>query len=513
MLNIPGHASSVSRSEIPAVRLHADTAIPQAIPKIPKLNQLAKQSLISQKSFKAKTLNTSYKWQLAKMQALFQTIYSEGVTERDEEQLNLLEHNLKELEANVGHLKTSKRERVHAFSLISQAQEMIAETRILIKRMSEYQLATEKFNQAIDSLVDLSYSPEDGNPLLASESLKEVADGLGYLLQTVPLDEKPEGLVQEKLLLLFKQDFTHLSWIIEDWVEVTQKQAKLELTDLSKTAETKEQGEAFIRHLAKMQKNIEASIATLQELGRPLPSKELEHLLKNCVRSLKEGKDSLALMEEEGRYTLKKRNSSSEAMEYGDETWNSFSKRFPSKQPSSGIYAKMKHLTDSENWSSKTKDVVYRVFAAMQLGQQIQGVFTELSRAGEMKQMANRLQEEALRTLPKGELANIEKETSVLGTLLSDKYLVLQEEHVLEKLTSKYPEMQASLKSIIKEYGKQPPSREDIPSLMDAYKIQRLLSGGAGSPFSHLSIGEWWNRFVFGKEEAEPFTASLDALT
>lgn len=105
-------------------------------------------------------------------------------------------------------------------------------------------------------------------------------------------------------------------------------------------------------------------------------------------------------------------------------------------------------------------------------------------------------------SLNENDVRKIRTETSLLGTVLSDKYQAIQDPAVRDQLFARYPQVKSYLNQLVQILGDRTPSKEDVSNLMDNYFSLRVIQetqepGIFSSRGAHL----WWNRFFQSSDD------------
>ena len=120
----------------------------------------------------------------------------------------------------------------------------------------------------------------------------------------------------------------------------------------------------------------------------------------------------------------------------------------------------------------------------MQLVQQLQQVWSLPEQAQQLRRQAEDVQRQILHQLPEEVVASIDRESSILGRYLSEKFNALKNQDTFEKLTHRYPLIQETLKTVVQQFDKTPPNTEQIGIMMETYRMSRLIDESkASAPF------------------------------
>ena len=439
-------------------------------------------------------LNDSFHWQIARINALLNTVLANNVvTDKDEKQLRKCTKNLDALQENLKQLKnnhqlTSKQLK-GALNLLEQAHETIQDTHDLLENLNDYNQEGTVFDDCSDSIIEECYDPNNGDPLLSMQKMREAVISLGNMSRIIQPLLNGKGTSSEKLINLFDADLRHFSWIFEDWADSLERANHTLLKDLSKldSSEAIQQYDAFDRHLEKMQKEAAQIKKELQNTMTLLEApihKQMKKDFKSLSSSLDQAQrklDSVKVETAEKLEELQKKSPKADfsPIEYGDDDWHELATKHTSRQPPSWLMKKIQDVTNVQDWSDTTKDVVYRLFTLMQLDpvSKISGAYDLLSGdyKANLRKMADILQEQAFRDIPEQKMKDIEYETATLGTLLMFNYKMIQRPKVLERLTHKCPSIRQTLRTIMDQFGTTSPSQDQVRDFVDSYRMERLL--------------------------------------
>ena len=475
------------------------------------LKALSKKALISQKMSsnqdlserQIQTLNDTFHWQIARINALLNTILVNNiVTEKDSHQIKNYRKNLTAIQNELEQLKQdhklTDKQMKQALSFIQQAQETVQDINTLIAKLGAYNTEGAIFDTCCDSVIDQSYAPQSGDPLLSMKAMRDSIVSLDKMSRIIlPLQNKDQTS-STKLLSLFNADMRHFSWIAEDWSESIEEACQTLLKDLSKLDRSQDkasQYEALTRHLQKMQDEVKQIHNELQDHQAfdQASNRQIKENLDSILSSLENAQKALSAAHAQSEEQFQKlqretRSKAFQRIDYGDKTWQELARHHSSHQPPTWLMKKIQDVTNVQEWSETTKDVVYRLFTLMQLdpATKIAGAYDLLS--GEynanLKKMAHILQEQAFRSIPPETIKDIEYETATLGTLLMFNYKVIHHSKTLEQLTHKCPDIRETLQSVIDQFGSTPPNQDQVRELVDSYRMERLLKASSlSSPY------------------------------
>jgi hypothetical protein len=350
-------ATNASVPPVPAVR-GAAPLIPANLPAIsiyPSVNKLLKENSLSTSSLpEIKGLNETFSWQVARICALYEAIYQQGVvTEDDLPKLQAAEQQLKNLSQSLpkGLVEPEKARLAGAFG---QAESLISETRALIQELRRYDKRAAALNAAQDSCMNSCYDPHvKGGTLQSVGKLKAIFSAFNTLRVYVEKKDKPENIAQ-RIEILFQGEAEALEWLVEEWTEHFKETVDQEFKELKK-AFTQTKDAQYARQLQALLNQLKQSAGELKmhrdlrTITAPLP--QLQTLLDNtrehcasCAQKIQ------ALLAEQDLL---------EPLNYGSAEWQELAQQRPARKE-----AKVEQF---QSWSQTRKDWVARLFAAMQL--------------------------------------------------------------------------------------------------------------------------------------------------
>ena len=158
-----------------------------------------------------------------------------------------------------------------------------------------------------------------------------------------------------------------------------------------------------------------------------------------------------------------------------------------------GLLDRTLRCFDSENWSSTTKDVVYRLLAAAQLFSHGTLFMNQLN-LDTLQRQARGLQRQVIDAVPQEQSDEINKQTAHLGVFLSDKYDAAQfVSHFGKGRTEAF---KTALRQAKAQFGENAPSAAEALTFINAYRIQELVKASPiANPTQSLSTREWWRVF------------------
>jgi hypothetical protein len=475
------------------------------------LASLIKESLVSTAHFaqkppvlqaKIQELNDEFSWEAARIYALYNVIYQRGVaTKEDLPKLKNAEKHLKAMIQMLSSKPLDEAAKTQAAKALKSAQHAIYETSTLIKQLQQYEKLAVKYDAATETWSDACYDPDSlSGPLQSIKELKKLFSAFQTLTTFVGQPDPPESAAQ-RVHALYQSEVHALEWMIEDWSENLQTTGNQEFNALKMALSMKDQDPApLLRQLLALQAQFKR---TARELSRkngqnpiPAPLPQLQTFIDQarayCFTQQKEIADLAAT------YDLSKLL----PLTYGSQEWKELAKNRPVPPvPEKGWAAKtIQQITDylePANWSSGTKDAVYRAFALMQLSASAIQFYNQ---SRPLKQQADDLQKKVLASLPPELQAQIQHEGKELKEHLSNQNIFEAYEKggpdYIAKLTHGNAALAAALTEALRQFqGK--PSAEQAEKFSQAYILkQQLAASPAASPFHHLSISDWWQCFT-----------------
>ena len=158
-----------------------------------------------------------------------------------------------------------------------------------------------------------------------------------------------------------------------------------------------------------------------------------------------------------------------------------------------GLLDRTLRCFDSENWSSTTKDVVYRLLAAAQLFTHGTLFMNQLN-LDTLQRQARGLQRQVIDAVPQEQSDEINKQTAHLGVFLSDKYATPHfVSHFGKGRTEAFKNALSQAKA---QFGENDPSATETLTFINAYRTQELIKASPiANPTQSLSTREWWRVF------------------
>ncbi len=112
-------------------------------------------------------------------------------------------------------------------------------------------------------------------------------------------------------------------------------------------------------------------------------------------------------------------------------------------------------------------------------------IYSDLNIVAKAKEM----QDEVLASVPAGIAHAIEKETQIIGGLLSDKYSMLTDSQILPHFSAKYPSAIPTLQSSLTNFGSNTPTSAQILNIMNDHYVRRMLGASSlANPLQHRSV-------------------------
>ena len=242
----------------------------------------------------------------------------------------------------------------------------------------------------------------------------------------------------------------------------------------------------------------EELVSRLQiELGKlssgemTLLSKEMHRELGDISSSIQESRkalsDSLKTLKDALKEVDKEKLS---PLVYGSKEWDNLVAQRPKKETS--LIGKILHnIWHPEEWSDTTKRIVYGLFTGMQLSQQAIGVTQKIEQAKNLRTLADSFQKQVIAAVPEKTAMKINKESSYIGQLLTDKYPQLLTPEGFEHFTKKIPEARDTLAATITRFGTTRPTAKEIDTIWQSHQLRRMVQASPlEHPFKNKGIGE-----------------------
>lgn len=482
----------------------SSSSIPQTtVPK--RLNNLAKATFISQGSQKnegIQRLNNEFSWQVAKAHALYNTIFQSCiVTEKDYQNIESLKKTVLHLEGELQGRGLSKSQLKAAEKSLKELQKSLFEIQDLAKGLENIYPIQDELDNAHNNLVDRCFSPlYPGESLTGFHDLKDAVGHLVELRQFVDSinENSPTGI---RLQNIFKKELDAICFTIREWEEVMTEDMQKEIQWLSKelAAAPKESKPGLLRQLQALKTQQKEILVQLDEFNSQFLGnssfKTLHDHLSDVSKSIsKEHRQVKAL----GKYY-----GSAESLTplvFGNDEWISLVKSRPEYKRN--FLEQLTHtLLTPEDWSDTAKAVVFTAFTAMQLSQQTIELSQRLNQVTQLKEQTKLLLQILETELPPEKQKEIEKDSALLATFLSDKYTLALNPLVVKRYS---PELRSALEKAALKFGKTPPTRQEISKFQTAFKTHRIIEeSAAANLFANLSISDWWSLFTKSEEKAE----------
>ena len=164
------------------------------------------------------------------------------------------------------------------------------------------------------------------------------------------------------------------------------------------------------------------------------------------------------------------------------------------------------HPVDSTENTGWGRTATKTLLLALQLSPSIHGAYDVLSgTAGQQLRMAAmHARRTVLKDLSESDRDRIDKETAMLGIMLTDKFDELDNSGTRERLTKRTPGLRPALDEIAGSLQKKP-SPERAAQIQDAYRLERSLSlVTSPSPFAHQTVTQWFTALTTAEADEEP---------
>lgn len=397
-----------------------------------RLETLMQEKLITPKSkvhpstsFQINQINKDFCWQVARVQALFQTIYKQGlVTDQDREKLKELSQALKAEKKQLSTLDLNADEISHAKECLTEANALLKETFGLVLAIKKYEHTGKRLDDAASHIVDCTFSP-----LYAGESLAaidDVAQALSHLtkLQNLVAHTETDSAANSCLAEMFENDYDELVTLLEDWEEQLLIDIEQEHSYASDHPDELRLQSALAVKLTDLTHRLK-KLTTYCKRNPDLGSigKQLERLVKKIQKTAP--KHQL--------YPVA-------PLEWGSAEWALLRQQRPRVQQSQ-FKQLVERFTQPDQWSERTRHLVHAAFVGMQLSQTALDISSQFDYTEK--------------------IIEVEKDVALLGTLLSQG----------EKSGDQKPSIRAVMDLT---EGKQL-SHEEIHDVLDAYRLHELL--------------------------------------
>ena len=439
----------------------------------------------------------SVSWTVARIKAIFDAIYRSSVsTEDDLEKVRKLSEEVSVHERNLdADLTISDDDRGFEDKCLKTAKEALGELQKLLSALNEFNPIEDEFVDAVGNLNDRTLSPIfSGEELFAASYIPK---GLEVLLKLhAQMAKLPEGsAAKTRLQGTLEHDTKEFIFMVGEWKDIAiktmQEERALLLKELDKSSENKNE---YLRQLDALQQQqllicneLDAAITLLKdhpELGalsealrasRDIVQKEHDAIAREVILPM----DVIPL-------------------KYGEDEWLGLMAKRPKKPfPAVSLLAK---VFDAENWSNSTKAIVRGLFSTMQLSQNAIEFSQRFQQIDVLKKQAEAMTQ---KVTPERE-KEIHRDVGRLGTLLSDKYPVLQKNpELIDHFSRGNAQLREALAMATEQLGTVKPTREQIVQFQDAFRM-KSMAASVKSPFSHLSMQEWWSLFTNPVDVEEP---------
>ena len=462
------------------------TPIPSSVGKVafPPASQVAKDlaHFRNENILSDKTINQRLNWEGIRLDALFNAIYKGAeVLETDSKKLENVLSNLQRIEQSVASLPN--KERPQAFANIEKLRNFVAEIKTYEKELAKWLPAVNKWESSWQQFNDYSNAPRYKGAVLTNT--KRLHNAINTLIEYKNgIQELHKGDLQQREQWAFERNREFFAMNLQEWQEDAEKAIDQEVRTL-KRAFAKGDKEATRLHRAlrnQLTKVINELSAAKEQVALHPELGIIQEKLDGAILSIKKKQNQLPIL------CLAK---TIKPLQYGDDEWQTLAKQRP-KEPR-GLFRRIIRKLNPEKWSPRVKDIVYRVLAAMQLLAQGVELVDRLQR--EPKRLAftaKQMQKQLLEAVPTETIERIERESSHIGTLLSDKY---KSPALLTHLTKgRSKDFKEALHRARKQFGDTQPTSEQVSTFMNSYKLQQLVKASPKStPYHHLSFKEWFN--------------------
>ena len=440
-------------------------------------------------------LNQRFAWQAARLNALFNTLYREGETEHhDHAKLKEIQAELKKLEVEIRGL-TPKGSAEHALHRLNELQSKVSEVQTIATQLyDQLRPVLLRFDDAWKDLNACINSPENKGLerlVLGYEAIYHMIRAITDYKKT--LKSLPEGPLKEREITEFERNMKLVKISMDELSSSMKTSAQEEMNSLKK-AWAKQQNLEIIRQFNAFANLLGNTTKLLEHLEKKPQFNSLFLIdfsaLKVFLRNLRNGARGVTIQRPPAA-----------PLEYGTQEWYELSQK---RKGEDGFLKRTLQKLDSETWSDRTKDVVYRLLVASQLV--TQGMqFWEQIDPKRLNARAETLQRQVKDAVPEKAAEAIDRETAHLGTLLSDQYRSPELLGALSKKRS--PAFKEALQTAKTQFGNTPPTTEQVLKFINAYRTQEMVRvSPSGNPLKQLSLGEWWN-LLTAEETAESKTA------
>jgi len=166
-------------------------------------------------------LNANFSWTFAKVHALFNAIYQDGIADeaQDGNAITNFSKDIEELEKSLSAINLSDTEIVGAHETIGQAKQAIAEMAQLVEELQKFYPVQEELAEALGRITDSYLNPLfPGESLLVTEDVKKSMENIAELQQQIAsLPDK--SAARMRLESLASEEIRQVEFALEDWGE------------------------------------------------------------------------------------------------------------------------------------------------------------------------------------------------------------------------------------------------------------------------------------------------------
>lgn len=476
--------------------------LPPATPVSKSLSQLVKATLIGstravnnlpdKQKNEVRTLNERFQFFTARVTALFSAMYKTGVvTPRDMEEIDAysLEFATMSLESSV----LPRADQPKATAKIKEMQKHLLEIKefgVDLKRLATLQ---EQFDALSTQFTDCINSPVYPGEPLSHATLANLHDTTRKLYQyQKAVEALPEDSVSQiRENWAFQRTAAFFSSVtLSMWQTKLKSALDNEASYLKKALKTDPQNEDLLRQLHAFHLQQDAVVKELQSLHRLVARvPELAPIAQDIQVALQTVEKSRASVEKQHGERLTK--PTRYTLQFGSPEWVDFVRARPEERQ--GLLSRTVNHLSPANWSDQTKDIVYRLFATSQLAAQAARVSEQMQQGSRLQSAAEEMQKQVMKAVPADQVEKIERETFFLGRLLADKYVSLNKDEIILKLTAHYPNIREVINQVREQFGTLSPTHQQVFVIMDAYRTEQLVKASPiANPFQHLSFAQWW---------------------
>lgn len=494
----------------------SDQRSPPEAPIAKALSLLAKEALIPyshawlnrqpeqiKKEFQA--INDGFRFHAARIGALFNAMYNTGIsTVHDNAQIEMY---LSDLQMLMSHIYVTAN---------PSCWPKVRKMHSILQEMQEFSQDTAKINQDSEAFYDCKVRLTNAleRPLfpgellspVSTQNLRRAIEGLRRYQQAVETLQ-PDTASRIRANWEFQRTQAYFSLTLSSWLGDIEKAMANEANYLKKALKQEPENENLQRQLHALHDRQGEMLQELKELhpfleGTP-ELKAIAQDIQEAILSVQKARASL-----ERKHPTILREAPRRTLELGSPEWVALIRARPEEQK--GVISRTLHQINPENWSDRTKDTVYRLFAAAQLGAQVAQTVDQVQKGQQFRLAAKEMQEKVFKAVPSAQVEKIERETAFLGRLLSEKYSFLSKEEVVTELTARYPNIREAIRNVREQCRSLTPTREQTAAIMDAYRTEQMVKASPiGNPYQPLSFQQWWTIFTESEGENKSETSSI----